>query len=152
VAHLILSRTATGSSVRFAAAFACAFLAREGACAGSPSAVAAAMHPMSNAKPTARSLSEALSSKLSTGLQSMQTQPDLSRPPHQAMAAELVAQPGLDDAMPNQAAGGLGAPPPKRARGDMMPGRAGADPALLPIVRQCAHHSTGLRSYLVHSE
>lgn len=122
MAHLILSRTATGSSVRFAAAFTCAFLARQGACQGAAE-ICADKYP--NPKPgqtpkpvpAARSLSSALSVDTIDGL-------DLAAPPIPATELRL-----------GSAAGGL--PSPRGARGDAH-GHAGADPSLAPVVRQCA--------------
>ena len=126
VAHLILSRTATGSSVRFAAAFACAFLARQGACQAAPALAGAAEvcadrypNPRQAPKPAsaARSLSSALSAEMADGL-------DLAAPPSAASGLRVAS-----------AGGSL--PPPRSARGEAH-GHAGADLSLTPVLRQCA--------------
>ena len=121
MAHLILSRTATGSSVRFAAAFACAFLARQGACQGAAE-ICTEKYPNPGQTPrpvpAARSLSSALSVDTADGL-------DLAGSPVPATGLRL-----------GSAAGGL--PSPRGPRGEAH-GHTGADPSLTPVVRQCAH-------------
>lgn len=104
--------------MRFAAAFACAFLAREGA-GQAPLATAAVSphaHPGARAAPAARCLSEALA---------------LSHRDGGGAAGPPAPAPAL-------ATSGSGSvPPPKRPRGEPV-GCAGGDPALTPVVQLCA--------------
>ena len=104
--------------MRFAAAFACAFLAREGA-GQAPLATAAVSphaHPGPRAVPAARCLSEALALSHRDG----------------GGAAGLPAPEAV-----LATSGGGSVPPPKRPRGEPS-GCAGGDPALTPVVQLCA--------------